>query len=140
VAVLVLDAQYLSTWKSSQVYLYNLGVQLYSAGDRPCEPAELSDPIGNKCQDVAKAIKAFNTSMLVYLSQHSSPDWVQNNVLPPPSTYAAIQAEIHEATLWELAQKPDEAVKALKRAIMLGEMPVKTDEFSPRQREELMAT
>ena len=138
IGLLLVDAQYLSMWQSTQVAYYNYGIKLYTAGDHPCEKEELKDPIGNKCLDLEKGIKAFHTSILVYVSTKDNPDWVQKHMLPEPSQSMAAEAALHEGLLWIMAQKSEDAVKALKIAIMLSEAPDPMANATPEQKHQML--
>jgi hypothetical protein len=133
VAVLIagglrIGAGYIASWRSTQYQAYNLGIALYTNGDRVCKKEEAKDPMNNHCLDIDGTVKIFGASIQAYVHQQTSPNPVEQFILPPGSQDLASLAALHQGILLIIKKKPEEAIKALKMAIMLADIELATDD------------
>ena len=119
--VLYAGAGYLDTWRSGQYAAYNTGIQFYKAGPRICNKQQVADPLGNHCVDIDTAQKLFSMSIKEWIRQESDPTPVEKYLLPAPSREVAALAALHQGVLAIMKQKPEDAIKAFKAAIMIAD-------------------
>ena len=119
----------MANWQSSQYQAYNLGIELYTAGDQVCKKEQLKDPLGNHCIDIDTTVKVFGASIQAYVQQLQHPNPVEQYLLPPASQELAALAAMHQGILLIMKKKPEDAIKALKMSIMLADSNMAIDEM-----------
>jgi tetratricopeptide (TPR) repeat protein len=100
-ALLLLGAQILATWQSSQVAWYNRGVEALHKGE------------------LNEALQDFNNSLNAY-QREQNPSWLERYLLPAPSPELAALAYKNEGLIFILAQKPEAAVTAFKQSLAIN--------------------
>jgi hypothetical protein len=121
-------ANYLASWQSPQYTAYNLGIELYTVGDHVCTKEEAKDPLNNKCLDIDTTVKIFGASIQSYINQLNNTSPIMDILLPPGSQELAALSSLHQGILLMIKQKPEDAIKALKQAIIIADLEMAVDD------------
>jgi hypothetical protein len=116
--LLLFGASSLDSWRSAQYGYYNVGIQSYGAGDHICAKGEQEN-----CVDIDMTLKLFNASMQHYMRQTRQPTLSEQFLLPGPSRELAALSALHSGIMLIMKQKPEDAIKVLKMAIVLADVP-----------------